>query len=349
MDTKKNIIQKNKSWAIILVAQFLLFYIMSKSDFAVNFFSQLFDWKKKWHIPLFSEISFSAGDVIYIITAALICYLILMSIKCRTAKYIKHLLIIGNIFYFTYQCFWGMLYFQPPLITKMKNKNISESNLKKLTIKYLNICKAERELLNEDKNGVFKVYDEEKIKNEILKQQKLLPKKICSKNPIQNLSIKPSLFNSFMNKTGILGYYNPFTSEAQYNPNIPSTQLPFTIAHEMSHQLGYAREQEASFIGFLCAKRSNSPELNYSADLYALKSLLRAVSVNDDVFRNRILSSFSDKMKKDREYEMKFIKANEGILSDFFGVTNDLFLKSNQQEGSVTYSYFVNLLVMYEI
>jgi Zn-dependent peptidase ImmA (M78 family) len=58
-----------------------------------------------------------------------------------------------------------------------------------------------------------------------------------------------------MNKTGILGYYNPFTAESQYNPNIPATQLPFTLAHEMSHQLGYAREQEASFIAYLYSKK----------------------------------------------------------------------------------------------
>ena len=349
VDTKKKTILNSKSWAIILVAQFLLFYLLSKFDFAVSFFSQLFDWKKNWHISLFSQVSFSIGDLIYIILGVLICYFLLLSIKFRTSKYIKHLLIIGNIFYFTYQCFWGMLYFQPPIIQKLPNRKVTDVEIKKLTIKYLNLCKSERANLNEDKNGILKVVDFAKIKQEILNQQKLLPKNICSKQSNNTISIKPSLFNGFMSKTGILGYYNPFTTEAQYNPNIPSTQLAFTMAHEMSHQLGFAREQEASFIGFLCAYRSQIPELRYNANLYALKSLIRAVSYKDNKFAELIIISFSAKMKKDREYEMKYLKDNEGIVSDFFGVTNDLFLKSNQQEGSITYSYFVNLLIMFDI
>lgn len=349
MDTKKNTISNSKSWAIILVAQFLLFYLLSKLDFAVSFFSQLFDWKKNWHIALFSGVSFSVGDLIYIILGDFTCYFLLMSIKFRTSRYIKHLLIVGNIFYFTYQCFWGMLYFQPPIIQKLPNRKVTDVEIKNLTIKYLNLCKSERAKLNEDKNGILKVLDFAKINQEIINQQKLLPKNISTKNSIDIISIKPSLFRGFMSKTGILGYYNPFTSEAQYNPNTPSTQLPFTMAHEMSHQLGFAREQEASFIGFLCAHTSQIPELRYSANLYALRSLIKAVSYRDKRFAELIFKSFSSKMKRDIEFELQYVKRNEGIVNDFFGVTNDLFLKSNQQQGSITYSYFVNLLIAYEI
>ena len=152
-----------------------------------------------------------------------------------------------------------------------------------------------------------------------------------------------------MSKTGILGYYNPFTAEGQYNPNVPATQLPFTLAHEMSHQLGYAREQEASFIAYLAARNSNNIALQYSSRLYVLKSLLRAVSKTDPEFVKNILNQYSDKMKRDRENELKFIQKNDGFISELFGVSNDLFLKSNQQDGSISYSYFVNLLAMYEL
>ncbi|WP_376785804.1 hypothetical protein [Kaistella carnis] len=42
------------------------------------------------------------------------------------------------------------------------------------------------------------------------------------------------------------------------------------------------------------------------------------------------------------------MKKHEGLLEVLFGYTNDLFLKSNQQEGSITYSYFIDLLLRYE-
>ncbi len=242
-----------------------------------------------------------------------------------------------------------MLYFQSPIIKTLEKKKITDNDIQNLAIIYLKLCKEIREKTPENKSGVFIINNIDQIKLEIISQQKNLPQEVCNKKPTTTLSIKPSLFASFMSKTGILGYYNPFTAEGQYNPNVPATQLPFTLAHEMSHQLGYAREQEASFIAYLAARNSDNIALQYSSRLYVLKSLLRAVSKTDPEFTKKILNQYSNKMKRDRENELKFIQKNDGFISELFGVSNDLFLKSNQQDGSISYSYFVNLLVIYEL
>lgn len=348
MDTNKNIFLKNKFWAIILVAQFSLFYILSKIDFAVDYFSKLYEWKKNFHVILFSKFGFSVGDFIYTLVSLYLIFAVTHLIRKKKSETLKQLLIFINITYFIYQCFWGMLYFQNPIIEKLQKKDITEQNLKKLTIKYLQLCKETREKVSEDKNGIFIINDFQKVEKEILSQQKNLPPQITCKKPIETLSVKRSLYNQSMNYTGILGYYNPFTAEAQYNPNLPATQVPFTLAHEISHQLGFAREQEASFIAYLCARNSKNLDLQYSVQLYVLKSLLRNLSVKNKVFVKGILSQYSDKMKKDRLSELEFLKNHESVLSDVFGFTNDLFLKSNQQDGSITYSYFITLLVRYE-
>jgi hypothetical protein len=349
VDIRNSKFFKIKYWAIILVVQFLLFYILSRFGFAIHLFSNLFEWKKKLHISLFSAISWSVGDVIYIATTLLFFYLLLRLIITKKAVFLKYILITANITYFVYQCFWGMLYFQQPVIEKLGNKKISEEAIQKLAVKYLYLCKATREKLSEDDHHKIKIDNVRQLETEIIAQQKNLPQFINKKIAVSNISVKPSLFDSLMNKTGIYGYYNPFTAEAQYNPNIPASQLPFTLAHEMSHQLGYAREQEASFIAYLCAKNSVNKELQYSVQLYVLKSLLKALAVKNPSFVKNILKQYSSKMKLDRLYEQKFFISNEGIVSDFFGITNDLFLKSNQQAGSVTYSYFIHLVLLYEL
>lgn len=348
MDTNKNIFLKNKFWAIILVAQFSLFYILSKVDFAVTFFSNLFEWKKYFHVLLFSKFGFSVGDVIYTLVSLYLVLAIINLIRKKNSETLKQLFIFINISYFIYQCFWGMLYFQTPIIKKLSKKDITEQDLKNLTIKYLALCKESREKVFENKNGVFIIKDLKKIETEILSQQKSLPGSITSKAAISTASVKSSLYSSLMNYTGILGYYNPFTAESQFNPNLPSTQLPFTLAHEMSHQLGFAREQEASFIAYLCAKDSRDENLRYSMQLYVLKSLLRNLSFKDKAFVKVILSQYSEKMKIDRKSELEFLKKHDSVLSDIFGFTNDLFLKSNQQDGSITYSYFITLVALYE-
>lgn len=340
---------KKRFWAGILLAQFLLFFIFSKLKFAVSFFENLFEIQKKIHQLLFAWIPFSIGDVIYVLFGFFLVYLIIKSFRKKTrSNALLNILIVLNITYFIYQIFWGMLYFQTPIISKFPNTAITLEKRKALALDYLEKAKATRKLVQEDKDGVFMIKGVKSIEKEILQQQKKLPNFITSKQTDNINSFKPSLFGNVMSFTGILGYYNPFTAEAQYNTELPSSYLPFTLAHESSHQLGFAREQEANFIGYLIGANSANIELKYSTEYFTLKSLLNSIIYEDEKFVKNILERYSDAMKRDRLNEKKFILEHQGLLNDFFGFTNNLFLKSNQQEGSVTYSYFIDLLVRYK-
>lgn len=285
----------------------------------------------------------------YILLGAFLVYLIISCFKTKTRNSsILKILVLVNIIYFTYQIFWGMLYFQKPIISKLPETEITLEKRKSLALKYLEKCRQTRMLVKENQQGIFVVSDISNIQSEILNRQTKLPAFISSKGSDQINSFKPSLFDDFMSFTGILGYYNPFTAEAQFNAKLPSSYLPFTLAHESSHQLGYAREQEANFIGYLIGVNSENIELRYSTEYFTLKSLLNSIVYEDEKFVETVLKDYSLGMKRDRAYEKQFILKHQGWLNDFFGFTNNLFLKSNQQEGSVTYSYFIDLLVRYE-
>ncbi|SFZ96984.1 Protein of unknown function [Chryseobacterium limigenitum] len=316
----------------------------------ISFFDHFFEFQKSFHQILFSWIPFSFGDLFYIILGVFLLYSIIKIFKKKSrSSSILKLLIIINIFYFTYQIFWGMLYFQTPIIKKLSSQEEpSLDKAKTLALQYLEKCKATRKIVDEDKKGIFVVKDLKAIQKEILFEQQRLPKYISDKKAPQINSFKPSLFKNVMSFTGILGYYNPFTAEAQYNSELPSTFIPFTSAHESSHQLGFAREQEANFVGYLIGIKSKNLELRYSTEYFTLKSLLRFIVENDPEFVKSILKNYSAGMKRDRSYEKSFILSHQGWVDDFFGFTNNLFLKSNQQEGAVTYSYFIDLLLNYE-
>ncbi|WP_346429897.1 DUF3810 domain-containing protein [Chryseobacterium indologenes] len=316
----------------------------------VSFFEKFFEFQKTLHQRVFSWLSFSVGDLIYILLGIVLFYSLIALFK-RKSRHpsLLRILIIGNIFYFTYQIFWGMLYFQTPIIKKLSSQDTPEiSKAKKLALHYLEKCKGTRSSVQEDHNGIFIVTNLKAVQQEILFQQTQLPTYISDKKATQIISIKPSLFKNVMNFTGILGYYNPFTAEAQYNAELPHTFIPFTTAHESSHQLGFAREQEANFIGYLMGVHSSNLELRYSTEYFTLKSLLRFIVEKDPEFVKSVIQNYSPGMKRDRAYEQSFVFRHQGWLDDFFGYTNNLFLKSNQQEGSVTYSYFIDLLLNYD-
>lgn len=346
----KKFIHKKRFWAGVLLAQFVLFYAFSKSGIMVSLFERFFEFQKRVHQSLFSWIPFSLGDLMYIILGIFLLYFLIKCLK-KTDRNAAFLKILGglNVFYFIYQFFWGMLYFQTPLIKKLASQQEPDINkAKALALRYLEKCKTTRTFVQEDRNGIFIITDLKSVQTEILKQQLLLPKFISDKKAPQINAFKPSLFKKVMNFTGILGYYNPFTAEAQYNAELPHTFIPFTSAHESSHQLGFAREQEANFIGYLIGVRSDNTDLRYSTEYFTLKSLLRFIVEEDPEFVKTILNGYSPAMKRDRAYERAFIFRHQGWLDDFFGFTNNLFLKGNQQEGSVTYSYFIDLLLNYE-
>lgn len=338
-----------KFWAGILLAQFLLFYVFSCIPLFISFFEIFFEFQKKTHQQLFSQAPFAVGDLLYIALAFVFIWISLKIINRKNRQHgIVQLLVVLNIFYFIYQICWGMLYFQKPMVEKLPRYEPQTEQIKALALQYLHLAKKTRTLVKEDRNGVFKINGISKIQNEILKNQFKIPAYLNKKKPTGIHSLKPSIFAGAMGYTGILGYYNPFTAEAQYNPELPSTELPFTWAHESAHQLGYAREQEANFIGYLIGKDAENPDLKYSTQYFVLKSFLNALVLKDEKFVKTVLHQYSPAMKRDRLAAKMFAKKHEGALENFFGITNDLFLKSNRQEGRITYSYFVDLLLRYE-
>lgn len=350
MRTKKlTYYNKKRFWAGVLLAQFVLFLVFSRVNFIVTIFEIIFEYQKGLHQKLFSLTSFSVGDVLYILLFVFLLFSFIKILKKKSRKtYALRILILLNVIYLTYQISWGMLYFQKPLIEKLPEKEIKSDNLKRLSLEYLEKCKFTRESVKEDRSGVFMISDLTSVKDDILRNQAKLPPFINDKKETGIRAFKPSLFKPIMSYTGILGYYNPFTAEAQYNSELPSTYIPFTLAHESAHQLGYAKEQEANFIGFLIGEQSLNIDLKYSTEYFVLKSLLNSLSESDPEFVKEILANYSPEMKRDRLAEKLFVRKHEGFLEVFFGFTNDLFLKSNQQEGSITYSYFIDLLIRYQ-
>ncbi|PIE50307.1 MAG: hypothetical protein CSA38_03660 [Flavobacteriales bacterium] len=344
-----NNFNKKRTWSILLVLQFFIFYGVSQSKVLIHQYICFFERQKDMHTLLFSKIPFSVGDVLYLILGGVLLYFVIQIFnKKKRKKALLKLLMITTIFYFVYQVFWGLLYFQKPLIYELPKGRVSLKFKKALAKKYFFICLNERKWVEEDENGVMKISDIPLLKKEIINRQSSIPFPFNTMKTEQITNIKESLYADFLSHIGILGYFNPFTGEAQYNDNIPHIEIPFTLAHESAHQIGYAREEEASFIGFLMGEKSENHAIKYSVYWYGLKSLLRNIAMEDLAFAQKVLENFSPAMKRDYEAKLKYSEQYQGILNDWFGTANDLFLKSNQQDGIISYSYFTTLLLRYE-
>jgi len=161
-------------------------------------------------------------------------------------------------------------------------------------------------------------------------------------------SVKPSLYSYLGNYLGFTGYYNPFTGEAQVNTTVPLFLQPFTTAHEIGHQIGYAKESEANFISFLSNRVSSDPAFQYSLyfDLYAYAR--RYIHISDTA----LLRSFDKQLKPDiaNDYILlrRFLARHANPVEVVIDKLYSQYLRANQQpSGRLSYNEVIGWLVAY--
>jgi hypothetical protein len=126
---------------------------------------------------------------------------------------------------------------------------------------------------------------------------------------------------------------------------MPSFSKPFIACHELSHQMGLASEDEASFMGFLASVNSPDTLSRYSAYYSALSEYLFELRRRDTTafkeMREKLLPAVRRDFRRERVYWMSF-HGHAGELSSIF---YDQYLKFNgQPKGLQTYNELVRLL-----
>lgn len=76
--------------------------------------------------------------------------------------------------------------------------------------------------------------------------------------------------SDFLSQQYMMGYYFPFSMEANYNTSMYVVNVPATLCHELAHLKGFIYEDDANFIGYLACIRSDDPFFRYSGYLSVL-------------------------------------------------------------------------------
>lgn len=303
---------------------------------------------------LFGWIPFSIGDIFYaLLFVTLITSLVIMTRcfllgqKWRGIRVLARLIKFISFLYLFFYLVWGFNYYKPNLSEKLKGQKYSIEELKNIAEYSLENSLVLRENLEEDREGVLKFKRKEFYQD--------LPTNLTLKNidlkyaKLPSNSVKKySLYSIMMRYFGVSGYYNPFSGEAQVTRLTPTTNLPVTMAHEQAHQMGYATEYEANFIGYLTCIQSSDDKLKYAANFKSLKYTLSEIYPKDSLFVREKLEAFSEAMKRDYKAERDFYDKYSGRADRMFSAMNNAYLKANnQEEGIESYNRFVELLVGY--
>ena len=144
------------------------------------------------------------------------------------------------------------------------------------------------------------------------------------------------------------GFYFPWTGEANYNRGTPDVSTPQVIAHEMSHQRGFAREDEANFAGYLAASLSDESYPRYSAYVFAQRQLLSALSGYDTDHARELVRQRLPGVQRDIRAANAYWQQFEGHASRTTRSMNNAYLRTNRVPGGIlSYNRSVELLIGY--
>ncbi|MBA2249726.1 MAG: DUF3810 domain-containing protein [Chitinophagaceae bacterium] len=291
---------------------------------------------------LFGWLPFSFGDIIYFVVVIWLLRKIFIFFnrlikKQLTLNWFKNtgyrLLVIGMSIYIVFNIFWGINYNRQRISEQLDlpQTGYDTSDLK--MIENILLQKVNESKLALIKNNTGYPSDKELFVRAYACYDQC--EKIYPFLNYRHHSAKRSLFSWWGNYFGFTGYYNPFTAEAQVNTTVPRFILPYTITHEMAHQLGYAKEEEANFVGYLAATASNDTLFHYSAYLDLFVYANRTLFLSDSVSARNAARQLLPPVKADIKEWRDFLLKHRSPLEPFINWAYGNYLKANQQPQGI--------------
>ena len=160
--------------------------------------------------------------------------------------------------------------------------------------------------------------------------------------------VKPVLASEVMSYMHITGVYSFFTGEANINVNFPDYTIPYTAAHELAHQRGIAREDEANFVAFLVCIGSDDPYIRYSGYLNVYEYVANALWKADKELYYKAVAHLNEEVKHEMTaYNRFYDKYRESTVSRVSNTVNNSYLQSQGTPGTKSYGMVVDLAVAY--
>lgn len=164
----------------------------------------------------------------------------------------------------------------------------------------------------------------------------------------------PSIRCRDLNPPGFLlvwsasGVYLPFCGESQIDAGLSVYSKPFTMAHELSHGMGWTHEGDCNLIAYLACRISTDPYIRYSAELNYWRYLLHNASRNYPELYKQLIFQSQLKVKHDLQHIHEAINRYPEFLPNVRDWFYEWFLKQNGiQSGQKSYSEIIPMVINY--
>ncbi|QZY57268.1 DUF3810 domain-containing protein [Crassaminicella profunda] len=301
---------------------------------------------------------FSVAECFVILLICLFMWMLLRTIikainnkhqrKSTVLNFIGNMIVFSSITYFLFIMIWGFNYCRLPFseIANLEVKPASIEELENLCEHLIQKANTLRDQVVENKDGVMTL--PKGTSDVFLRASKGYEKAANIYPELGGNYGKPKgiIFSHIMSYTGIAGIYCPFTGEANVNISISNSSIPSTTCHEMAHQRGFSREDEANYIAYLTCTMHSDVDFQYSGTLLALIHSMNALyRINHEKYF-KLKEKYNGGLRRDLAYMRSFWQQYEGPVERASTKLNNTYLKANHQKDGVrSYGRMVDLLI----
>jgi len=347
--------KRNLYLTIFLGIQILLMrWVENHPSFVETYYSNgIYPYISSLFRILLGWIPFSLGDIFIFIFIFYALRFIYRLFKTRFKDFINKALSVTaffSIIYFCFYLFWGLNYYREPLSKNLGYEKTKYSNEKLITLSEHLIEKLNTTQVQITKSDTVKVENPYSQK-EMYKLARGGYDNLSKKFPqfrYKYGTAKSSLMSLIQTYNGTSGYLNPLTGEAQVNSRVPKTGFPTTTCHEMAHQIGFAAENEANFVGFLATLSNDDIYFKYAAYRMAVRYTIFELYKRDSEKYKELFQTLNKGILKDFRTSTQFWESFENPFEPILKKGYNAYLKSNKQtKGVNSYNYVVDLLIHY--
>lgn len=301
---------------------------------------------------------FSLAEIIIYLLPLIIVFIIVMVVrytkKCediKLARFFVASFAILSLFFSTFVFTHGTGYRGSTLDVRLgieKNK-VSKEQLV-FTAKYLlkRLNETSKDVEFEKESFSVMPYSFSEMNEKLNKAYS----KVCNEYDFildYNSKVKPVIASKALSYAHILGVYTYYTGESNVNIDFPDYNTPYTAAHEMSHQRGISREDEANFMAYLVCISSDDAYIRYSGYLNMFEYVMNALySTDKESYREIYLQQNIEIQYELIAYRDFYQQYEENVVADVSGTVNDKYLQfQGQSAGVKSYGLVVDLMVAY--
>ncbi len=346
----KTIFRLIASGVLAVLTGLWIFLAKTCGAFWFRFYPALSRWVMTALSGLTSVLPVPVCEILLLLAVLWLIYSLSRALhRKRVLSWLSGLLLAAVLLVHLYVSLWGLNYFAPTAneTLGLPSEQYSTARLREATEYFRDLAGTLARITPRNADGTLQGADFDACADSV--QTCLEALKSAEGAPFDGSTakVKRLLSSKLCGKLGTTGVFVCLTGESCVSSTTYPAALPVTMAHEMAHRLGFARENEANFVALYACLSYGDASCRYSGAYLSYIYCYNALAAADPAAASEVAAGCSDLFRADLDATSAHYEKQESkTASEVFDKVYDGYLKSFSVESGVqSYGEVTDLLL----